>query len=71
MFGMSVFGELPVGALPILLSQRLRVRRSPSYTTILIEDSTIYQATTTNISSLFDDTTGGSSSIYQETINDG
>lgn len=71
MFGMSVFGELPIGALPILLIERLRVRRSPSYITVLIEDSTIYEMTTTDGPSLFDTSSGGSTSIYETTINDG
>jgi len=71
MFGMSVLGEMPLGALPILLIERLRVRRSPSYITVLQNTSVLYQSTTTSTGNLFDSTTGGTDPIYQETINDG
>ncbi len=71
MFGMSVLGEMPVGALPILLSKTLRVRRSPSYITVLQDITALYQSSTTSTGNLFDSTTGGTDPIFQETINDG
>jgi len=71
MFGMSVLGTMPLGALPILLSKTLRVRRSPSYITVLQDITTLYQSSTTSTGNLFDSTTGGTDPIFQETINDG
>lgn len=62
---------MPLGALPILLSRELRVRRSPSYTTVLQDITALYQSSTTSTGNLFDSTTGGTDPIFQETINDG